>query len=141
MLELVEEGVSAAGIEIIHCRVADVVRRILVHARPRTGLEGKFSMEYCLAAAALDGEVTLRQFGDDMVQRPGIQRLMSRIRVDAHPGVKGDKKDLLSELTVTLADGQRLSRLGSAPRGDASRPLTPKELRDKYEQCAAVPSI
>jgi hypothetical protein len=63
---------------------------------------------------------------------------MSRIRVDAHPDVKGDAKDLLSELTVTLTDGRRLSRLGLAPRGDASQPLTPKELRDKYEQCASL---
>ena len=138
MLEIVERGVPADAIEDVHCRVADVVRRVLVHARPRTGLEGKFSMEYCLAAAAVDREVTLRQFDDDMVRRPGILGLMSRIRVDAHPDVKGDTKDLLSEVTVTLMDGRRLSRRGSAPPGEASRPLTPEELRDKYEACASL---
>jgi 2-methylcitrate dehydratase PrpD len=138
MLELVDQGVSADAIEAIHCHVAEVVRRILVHARPRTGLEGKFSMEYCLAAAVVDGEVTLRQFDDAMVQRSGVQRLMPRIRIDAHPGVTGDTKDLLSELTVTLADGRRLSRRASAPRGDASQPLTSREVRDKYEHCAGL---
>ena len=138
MLELREQGASAETIEGIDCRVADVVRRILVHARPRTGLEGKFSLEYCLAAAVVDGEVTLRQFDDAMVQRPELQRLMSRMRVDAHPDVNANTKDLLSELTVTLADGRRLSGRGSAPRGDASRPLTPREVRHKYEQCAAM---
>jgi 2-methylcitrate dehydratase PrpD len=138
MLELREQGASAEAIEGIHCRVADVVRRILVHAQPRTGLEGKFSLEYCLAAAVVDGEVTLRQFDDAMVQRPELQRLMSRMRVDAHPDVNANTKDLLSELTVTLADGRRLSGRGSAPRGDASRPLTPREVRHKYEQCATM---
>ena len=120
MLELRDEGVSAEAIQDIQCRLADVVRRILVHPRPRTGLEGKFSMEYCLAAAVLDGEVSLRQFEDDMVQRPEIERLIPRIHVEAHPAVKADSKDLLSELTVTLTDG-RASPDGP-PRRGATRP-------------------
>jgi 2-methylcitrate dehydratase PrpD len=138
MLDLRSEGVSADAIEAVHCRLADIVQRILIHARPRTGLEGKFSMEYCLAAAALDGEVTLRQFEDGMVRRPEIERLIPRIRVEAHPAVKADTKDLLSELTVTLTDGRRISRQATTPRGDATRPLTPEEIREKYERCASL---
>jgi 2-methylcitrate dehydratase PrpD len=138
MLDLVAEGVSADLIEGIDCRLADAVRKVLVHARPRTGLEGKFSVEYCLAAAVLDREVTLRQFDDAMVRRPEVEALMSRIRVATHPGVKTDTKDLLSELTVTLTDGRRLSRQASTPRGDASRPLAPAEIREKYEHCAGL---
>jgi len=138
MLELRDEGVSADAIEDIHCRLADVVRRILIHTRPRTGLEGKFSMEYCLAAAVLDGEVTLRQFEDGMVERPEIERLIPRIHVEAHPAVKADTKDLLSELTVTLSDGRRISRQATTPRGDAARPLTPEEIREKYDRCAGL---
>jgi 2-methylcitrate dehydratase PrpD len=114
------------------------VRRILVHPRPRTGLEGKFSLEYCLAAAVLDGEVSLRQFEDGMVQRPEIERLIPRIHVEAHPAVKADTKDLLSELTVTLADGRRISRQATTPRGDATRPLTAQEIQEKYERCAGL---
>jgi 2-methylcitrate dehydratase PrpD len=108
------------------------------HARLRTGLEGKFSLEYCLAAALLDGEVALRHFEDAMVRRPEIERLTARIRVEAHPEVKADTKDLLSELTVTLTDGRRLSRRAATPLGDASRPLAPEEIRDKYDRCAGL---
>jgi hypothetical protein len=125
MLELVAEGVSADLIEGIDCRLADAVRKVLVHARPRTGLEGRFSVAYCLAAAVLDREVTLRQFDDAMVRRPEVEALMSRIRVATHPGVKTDTKDLLSELTVTLTDGWRLSRQArrrGATRTGRSRP-------------------
>jgi 2-methylcitrate dehydratase PrpD len=138
MLALVAEGVSADRVEGIDCRLADAVRKVLVHARPRTGLEGKFSLEYCLAAALLDGEVALRQFEDAMVRRPEIERLTARIRVEAHPEVKADTKDLLSELTVTLTDGRRLSRRAATPRGDASQPLAPEEIRDKYDRCAGL---
>ena len=138
MLDFRGEGVSAEAIEDVQCRLADFVRQVLIHPRPRSGLEGKFSMEYCLAAAAVDGEVTLRQFEDDMVHRPAIERLLPRIRVGAHPAVPAETKDLLCEVTVTLRDGRRLVRQASTPRGDAARPLTPGEIREKYERCAGL---
>ena len=38
---------------------------------PQTGLEGKFSMEYVVAAALADGEVTLASFTDEAVAASG----------------------------------------------------------------------
>jgi 2-methylcitrate dehydratase PrpD len=46
---------------------------ILIHPQPQTGLEGKFSLEYCLETAALEGELRLRHFIDAWVRRPQSQ--------------------------------------------------------------------
>ena len=48
---------------------------------PATGLEAKFSMEYCIAAALADGRVGLATFTDDAVRRPDLRKLMKRVVV------------------------------------------------------------
>ena len=69
----------------------DAVRRVvvrtpagtvapLIHSRPRTGLEGKFSIEYVGAATLLDGKVGIDTFTDVMVQRPEVRAMMKKVR-------------------------------------------------------------
>src|SRR4029077_19968808 len=48
---------------------------------PRTGLEGKFSVQYTLAAALLDGAGTLSSVADGALHRPDMQTLLSKIAV------------------------------------------------------------
>ena len=54
--------------------------RALVSRNPKTGLEGKFSIEYVISAALLDGPITLATFTDAMVQRPPVRALMQKVR-------------------------------------------------------------
>ncbi len=61
----------------------------LIHSRPRTGLQGKFSLEYAAAATLLDGPPGLESFTDDSVTRPEAQRLMERVRTSASEGGTG----------------------------------------------------
>lgn len=48
---------------------------------PRTGLEGKFSQQYCVANALLRGDTGLRAFTDEKVNDPQIREFMKRISV------------------------------------------------------------
>src|SRR5207245_5103444 len=59
----------------------------LIYDRPATGLEGKFSMQYVLAAALLDGRVGLDAFDDDAVRRPAARALLARVTVHADPSI------------------------------------------------------
>jgi 2-methylcitrate dehydratase PrpD len=61
----------------------------LIHRRPRTGLEGKFSLEYGIAAALLDGAPGIDSFTDAAVQRPEAQALVDRVDVELEPGGDG----------------------------------------------------
>jgi 2-methylcitrate dehydratase PrpD len=61
----------------------------LIHGRPRTGLEGKFSLEYGIAATLLDGVPGFDSFSDAGVTRPAAQALIDRIDVELEPGGEG----------------------------------------------------
>ncbi len=70
-----------AEIAEIRCSVPPTSLRPLLYSRPVTGLEGKFSMEYALAATTLDGSLDLQSFADAQVLRPEVAELYQRITV------------------------------------------------------------
>jgi len=107
----------------------------LIHHRPGTGLEGKFSLEYGIAAALLDGRPGLDSFTDEAVRRPEAVRLGEVVEIVA----TASGEDLLAgevEIEVTLADGGGLSTRLELPPGAPGRPPTDDELRTKLELCA-----
>jgi 2-methylcitrate dehydratase PrpD len=107
----------------------------LIHARPTTGLEAKFSMQYCMAAAALGGSPVLDTFEDDAVQRPAAQSLLRRVAMAPFP--EGDMWSGGTEVAVTLTNGTTVRDRCSEPRGGPSQPLSWDELAAKYRDCAA----
>jgi len=121
---------------------ADRVRRIsvrtpaaslapLIHHAPRTGLEGKFSLEYGVAAALLDGRPGFDSFSDDAVRRPEAARLMKAVEVAATDG--GDHL-LTGEVEIEIDDVRAAL---AQPPGAPERPMTDAELRAKLELCGA----
>ena len=61
----------------------------LIHAAPTTGLEGKFSLQYAVAATLLDGRPGIESFTDEAVARPAAQALLARVEVDATRAATG----------------------------------------------------
>src|SRR4029453_4851771 len=57
----------------------------LIHHRPRTELQAKFSMEFCMAILLLEREAGLGQFPDEVVNRPDVQALIRKIHFGVHP--------------------------------------------------------
>jgi 2-methylcitrate dehydratase PrpD len=111
----------------------------LIHRSPRTGLEGKFSLEYGIAAALLDGRPSLRSFEDEAVGRPEATRLSEAIEVVSTDG--GDH--LLAgeiKIEVSLVDGTNATATVALPPGAPDRPVTEDELRSKLELCAGSES-
>jgi 2-methylcitrate dehydratase PrpD len=115
------------------------VPRILIHSRPRTGLEAKFSAEFSAAAAIADGRVGMATFQDDRAQDPGIRRLMERVRMVVDPEIPGDlERHMWTRLTVRLRDGRRAS-IGPRPvPGHPANPLSREALREKFRECAGL---
>ena len=106
----------------------------LIHSRPRTGLEGKFSLEYGIAAALLDGPPGIKSFTDAAVTRAEAQRLSGLVEVQA--GVEGD--GLLAgevQIDVSLDGRQPLSTQLALPPGAPERPPSDAELETKLRAC------
>jgi 2-methylcitrate dehydratase PrpD len=133
------QGVRAEDVEELTVGVCAGVPRILIHSRPRTGLEAKFSAEFSAAAAIADGRVGMATFQDDRAQDPGIRRLMERVRMVVDPEIPGDlERHMWTRLTVRLRDGRRAS-IGPRPvPGHPANPLSREALREKFRECAGL---
>jgi 2-methylcitrate dehydratase PrpD len=126
-------NVHPADVREMVCYVPDLVTRILIHPRPRTALEGKFSLQYCLAAALTDGQIGLGTFTDQQVERPEVRSLIERIRMEAAP-----RTDEMAELVITLTDGRKLSASVTDPVGHPRNPLQQSQLQQKFYDCVAI---
>ena len=114
----------------IHVRTPAASTQPLIHHRPATGLQGKFSMEYAIAAALLDGRPGFASFTDAAVRRPEAQRLISLVELDTTAGGEGL---LAGEVAITL-DGTR-TFVEKLPPGAPERPPTDAELAEKLADC------
>jgi 2-methylcitrate dehydratase PrpD len=116
----------------------------LIHHRPTTGLEGKFSMEYVVTSAVHDRQIKFANFEDDQVARPDVQAFIERFKTvaDSKPHAAADRGDDgvtgagYHVVELHTKDGRVLADSVSQPRGGPRDPLSWEELREKYEDCA-----
>jgi aconitate decarboxylase len=106
---------------------------------PRNGLEGKFSAQYTLAAALLDGAVTLSSFTDERLHRFGMQTLLSKIAVTMTPDITTEyNAGRYVDLEIELADGTIVRERCERPRGSwGAEPISEAEHITKVRDCLA----
>jgi 2-methylcitrate dehydratase PrpD len=136
---------TAANLQRLECRMPPGGLQVLIYPRPRTGLEGKFSLPYVLAAGVLDGEYRLGSFTDEAVNRPEIRALMERIEVKEDVRCGGSDPLLETraagargfvEVEVTTSDGRNETiRVDAAP-GHPTHELRWEDIRQKFVDCA-----
>ena len=145
-----EVGLTEANVRSIKCFLAPGSMHALIYPRPTTGLEGKFSLEYALAAGVLDGGYSLWTFTDAAVQRPAAQQLLAKMHCledprcavgDPHAKTRGPSRRGFVEVHAETTDGrkamQRVDRLPGSPDWE----LRWDELREKFLDCARSASV
>ena len=134
-----EHGISNADVQSVEVIVPAGGLAPLIHDRPTTGLESKFSMQYALAAAILDGRLNLETFTDEMVRRPRVRALLSAIHLtedSAIPVAFNPLEEGHVAVRIRLRNGDTLDRRVDHARGSADNPLDREELREKFRDCA-----
>jgi 2-methylcitrate dehydratase PrpD len=108
-------------------------------ADPKTGLEAKFSVQYCVARAALAGRVVLEHFESNAWGEPAIRDLLKRTEATPYTGELFASDDPMdAEVSITLADGRTVSEKVDRPLGRTSdNAVAPEHLKAKFENCAA----
>jgi len=115
------------------------VPRILIHSRPRSGLEAKFSGEFSAAAALCEGRVGMATFRDDKTDDPAIAKLMTRVRLVVDPEIPGDmERHMWTRVTVRFQDGREVSIAPRPVPGHPELPLSKDQLREKFMDCARI---
>ena len=84
---------------------------------PHTGLEGKFSFQYTLAAALLDGAVKIQTFSDERRFRSDMVGLLPKVSLVQSDTIPGQLEQMWVETTVRLHDGRTLNSRCNGPKG------------------------
>jgi 2-methylcitrate dehydratase PrpD len=131
------EGFAAGEVDAIEIGVDAIVPTILIYDRPSSGLEGKFSMPFCAAAAVVDGRVGLETFDVSRLGDPAILAMQSRITMRVDPALNASAPPLTqAHVTVRLRDGRVLTAAANGARGYPERPASDEELATKFTSCA-----
>jgi len=139
LLDLLKERpIQSDEIKQITAEIADTRALILRNHQPQTGLEGKFSMEFAMAASVIANRATLVEYTDGFVRRPDVQALMQKVAVETNqnydPEVSG--ASVFDKVRVELLNGETLETAQvRRARGAAELPLSDAELFEKFGTC------
>jgi 2-methylcitrate dehydratase PrpD len=137
-------GLTPADVAAVIDRAPTFGLTPLIHHDPKTGLQGKFSLEYVVAAALLDGRITLGSFTDEAVNRPEIRALMPSLEAKEDPLCRPEDPTAADSsagtggfhlVTIRTIDGRELTTRVDYPSGSPKHPLSLADSRDKFRDC------
>ncbi len=109
----------------------------LYHHRPTTGLQGKFSMEFCISILLLRRKAGLREFTDAVVQRPEVQTMIPRVNFYVDPEAEQAGFDkMTSIIRIHMKDGRLIQGRAQFAKGSPANPMSYEEVADKFRGCA-----
>jgi 2-methylcitrate dehydratase PrpD len=110
----------------------------LIHHRPTTELQAKFSMEFCMAILLLEGKAGLAEFTDEVVNRPDVQAMIQKVDFGVHPEAEAAGYDKMTTIIeILLTDGRTISGRADFGKGSPANPMSYEEVADKFRECAA----
>ena len=138
MLRLIRQNdIKAADVEKVDLGANHAMMTSLLHHHPTTGLQGKFSMEYCLSILLLDRKAGLGEYQDAVVQRPDVQEMIKRVNFYVDPEAENAGLDkMTSILRIHMKNGKVFSGRAEFAKGSPSNPMSYDEVADKFRGCA-----
>lgn len=111
---------------------------LLIYPRPVTGLQGKFSLQYNVAAAMVDRKLNRATFTTAHVMQERLQQAIDKVRMN--PIHRASDEGYHGGITVhiTTNDGRAIDWPQVIARGSHQDPLTRDELVAKFEDNARV---
>jgi 2-methylcitrate dehydratase PrpD len=132
-----EAGFGPADVDRIDIEVDGITPTVLIYNRPGTGLEAKFSMPFCAAAAVANDHVGLETFDAAHLVDPTVAALMSRVTMTVDPSFDNGAPALTqARVTIRLNDGRAFTRMANGARGYPANPAGSDELAAKFLSCA-----
>ena len=138
LLRLIEaNNIHAAQVEKVDIGANHNMTTTLLHHHPKTGLNAKFSMEFCLAILLLERKAGLGEFSDKVVQRPDVREMMGKINFYVDPEAESAGFDkMTSILKIHLKDGRVITGRAEFAKGSPANPMTFEETAAKFRGCA-----
>ena len=114
------------------CRVRATVHPLVVQVAgkpsPRTPLEAKFSLAYCVAIGLKGHKAQAGDFSPQQLNDPAVRALLERVQLDPSPGIA----KTAAALEVDLADGATLRAEVPIALGNPERPMSWTDMENKF---------
>ncbi|MGH3760967.1 MmgE/PrpD family protein [Actinophytocola sp.] len=115
-------GLSTEDIESIVVE-PPLFRRDLSRPAPESGLDGKFSYEYCVTVALTEERVGIGSFTDEVRFSPAVRVTLPKVALLENPEIPRDKLHTWSRVTVRTRDGRELTETCRRFLGAIGRPM------------------
>jgi 2-methylcitrate dehydratase PrpD len=138
MMRLIQRNdIKPSDVEKVDVGTNKNMPNALIHHKPTTGLQAKFSMEFCMAVLLLERKASLAHFSDEFVNRTEVKEMVARINFYVDPVAEQAGYDkMTSLLTVHLKNGKTLSDRADFAKGSPADPMTLEEVSAKFRGCA-----
>ena len=129
------------NIKGITCEMSTVARSVLIYDNPINVQQGKFSAEYCVAAALLSGELGPDQFNEQYFinENDKLKEIMKKITRKYNPELDemAKKKHIYNptKLTISLKNGTEYKDFIEEAKGEPKQPLSWESIEDKFIKC------
>ena len=130
-----KERLSVQEIESIEVTCSETALTTADIIEARTGLEGKFSIPYCVANALLRGNTGLSAFTDELVAEPEVKTLMKKVSARHDPETQG----MEARVTIKTRDGNEHSSYSDIFKEIPELVLKKIKIKDKFiDLCSPV---
>jgi len=133
-----EHGIEAEDIDKVETLVGFGNKRNLMYDDPQQEMEARFSMNYCIAVAMLNGRVSLSDFTPEAVHRAEVRAFMPRVSMEAYPqNAEGPDPTtrLPHKVTISLKNGSKIESQSVWARGTIHNPFQESDLEGKFRDC------
>lgn len=135
-----QKGLQHEDVESIEIRVNNITSYMVDNSEPQNPYGCKFSIQYCVAAILLFGQLGIRQFAPELVHDKVIREIMSKIIVVKDEDMENifleNPTKLASKIKVTCHNGEVFEKLVEYPKGDPDNAVTWDESVDKFMSLA-----
>jgi 2-methylcitrate dehydratase PrpD len=132
-----EQKFKASDVESMEVGTNRNMPNALIHHQPKTALQAKFSMEFCMAILLIEGKAGLSEFTDSVVNRPDVQEMIGRVHFVVNPEAEAAGYDkMTSILKITLKNGRVITGRADFAKGSPANPMTFDEVTEKFMGCA-----
>jgi 2-methylcitrate dehydratase PrpD len=140
ILDLVNgHDLRADDIESIEVGTNSNVPNALIYPMPKTALEGKFSIPFCMAIGVVERKAGIAQFKDRKVRNPKAVELMKRVTLYVDDELESLGYDQVrSRIRIKLKNGKTIEGRCDVARGHPEKPMSWAELGEKFRDCASL---
>jgi 2-methylcitrate dehydratase PrpD len=129
-----EHNIRFADVAKMEVRIPPMRYQRHYHAEVKTGLRGKFAINYVVALAFLDGKLEIDTFTDAKANQPEVQEALSKVQVIVDETIP--EPGPYCPVSVELKDGTRFTYTARIAKGHPENPMTEEEVLNKFRSNA-----